>query len=150
MPMRISTVDARLCAAKKASAILSREQRVIVRASHAARRLSPGELPGALEPTARAGRAQLGVADQAFEGSRNAFNVIRLDIKPGISDNFRECRALRDDHRHAGRHRLERRYAESFVERGQDERLCALVERLALFGRNVAAVLDVTCKRWSI
>ena len=133
--------------ARSGSAMPPREQRVFVRASHVARGLSPGELPRALESAARAGRAQLGVADQACEGSRHAFTIVRFDIEPGISDNFGECAALRHDHRHAGGHRLERRYAEPFVEGWQDERLRALEERFALFGRNVAAILDMTCER---
>ncbi len=150
MPMRISTVDARLCAGEDGRAMPPREQRVFVGASHVARRLSPRELPRAFEAAARAGRAQIGVADQAFEGRRQAFRIIRIDEEPRVSDNFRQRPAVRDDDRHARRHRLERRYAESFVERRQHERLRALEERLALLGWNVAAILDVAGERRAI
>ena len=78
---------------------------------------------------------------------RQALRVIGIDQQSRIADDFGQRPAVRHDDRHACRHRLERRYAESFIEGRQHERLRAFEQRFAIVGGNVAAVLDVAGER---
>ncbi len=147
MPMRISTVNARSGAGEDRGALPPRKQCVFVGTSHVARRLGPCELPRAVEAAARAGCAQIGVVGQAFQSSRQALCIVGIDQQSRISDDFGQRPAVRDDDRHACRHRFERRYPESFVEGRQHECLRALEQSFAFLRRDVAAVLDMAGER---
>ena len=73
-------------------------------------------------PALRARRAPIAlVASTRSIAAASAADVVGIDERAGVADDFRQRAALRRDDRHAGRHRLERRQPEALVERGQHE-----------------------------
>ena len=59
-----------------------------------------------------------------------------------IANNLRQTRPVRHDHRHAARHRFERRQPEAFRDRGRDVEIGRLIERQSFSVRHPAREHD--------